>query len=103
MNKNKSNDRKSDDYIYHSSTTEIPKPDLHDFDSNNNTDKLPATSALKPLPVRGILFASPKKKIFEEETTETESKVPHKRIAKLKCKIPEEILLTHRDKHIEST
>ena len=95
MNKNKSNDRKSDDYIYHSSTTEIPKPDLH--------DKLPATSALKPLQVRGVLFANPKKKIIEEETTETESKVPHKRIAKLKCKIPEEILLTHRDKHIEST
>lgn len=93
-NKNKSNDNKSDDYIYHSSTKTITKPDLHDFNTNHNTDKLP---------VRGVWFTSPKKEKVDEETTQIKNETPPKRIAKLKSEIPKEMLLSHRMKQQEST
>ena len=58
---------------------------------------------MKPLPVRGVWLTSPTKKYIKEVATETKNKVALQRVAKLKCAIPEELLISSRKNHLEST
>ena len=80
-NKAKTADAGSNDYVYHSSAKVTATPPLMDFDSGHITDKLPATSAIKPLPVKGVVLTSP------ERGKNDRRKAPSFRVAYLKCDI----------------
>ena len=79
----KKNDAKSDDYVYHASDKEYSGPILQDFNKSHETNKLPATSPLKPLPKKGVWCSSPKLENIGDDNVDAVKKLSPSRAARI--------------------